>query len=98
VRCAHWAVGIPDGDGIRVALCERGRCGSLLPWRRDRGKLYEGPPQHPVPEDSFPLWLGVGVLSAAVLGTTGLVLWQAGTFDGPESRPTEFRFTGPSAQ
>jgi hypothetical protein len=95
VRCARWAVARPaKGGGIEIAECRHARCSAFTEWRASMGRFYEGPPQEPRPADAPPVlpWVIASVGAAAL---TGLVLWQAGVFDGPGEPRTVWRFEGP---
>ena len=94
-RCRSWAVARPrTGGGIEVATCAKNRCGPLLPWRKNAGGEFTGPPQ-PSHERKLPAWLFVAAgIGAAAL--TGVALWQSGVFDEPDPAPDRVIFQGPA--
>jgi hypothetical protein len=100
VLCLRWLAARPTAlGGTELAECTASRCGR---WQSARGPLpgdRAGAVRAHPGEDSaaaWPGWATWGLVGAGVVIATGVVLWQAGTFDRPAAA-TEFVFTGPSA-
>lgn len=93
VRCASWVIARPaPGGGLELAHCERSQCGPLRPWQQatDRGADQGATPV----ASSARAWPFVAAgLGAAAL--TGLILWQAGVFQGEREPETIWRIQGP---
>ncbi len=96
VQCSRWIAARPrSGGGIEVATCAGSWCGPFQPWTRRSGSIYDGPPQPASADQGFPEWAAWLVAGAATATVTGVVLWRAGVFDGPEPGGTKYTFTGP---
>jgi hypothetical protein len=95
-HCPNWVLARPAGDAVEIARCRGSRCGTLLPWHHDDGVIFRPPAQLP-PDDGggFPAWLTWTLAGVASVAATGVVLWQAGTFDEPAPGETRFQFTPP---
>lgn len=98
VLCQEWiaAQGGIDGSTL-VSHCRRSYC---EPWASTRPapmRLQSAGAVPPTTEPAtVPVWLTWTAVGVGAVLTTGLVLWQAGSFDrSPPS--TEFTFTGPRA-
>jgi hypothetical protein len=94
-RCRSWAIARPKpGAGIEIARCTKNRCGPLLPWQKNDGGDFTGPPQT-APERRAPTWLFVAAgIGAAAL--TGVLVWQSGVFDEPDPAQDRVIFNGPA--
>ncbi len=98
--CEEWAAAQPDGaGGTLIARCRGASC---EPWQTLGAEAPSAlpvphvEPQEPNTPSSVPSWVTWGAVGLGSVVATGLVLWQAGAFDGPTS-DTEFTFTGPTA-
>jgi hypothetical protein len=85
VRCPRWVAATPLADGARIALCTGDRCGPAdrvtVPLPKDHG---DGPDKK-----WWPAWVTWSAVGVGAVALTGVVLWAAGAFDGPE-RSTRF--------
>jgi hypothetical protein len=98
--CEAWAAAQPNGaGGTLVARCRGSSC---EPWQALAAESEVALPisqieaQAPSAPSGVPTWVTWGAVGLGSIVATGLVLWQAGAFDGPTS-DTEFTFTGPTA-
>jgi hypothetical protein len=79
VRCARWVAALP-GEGesqIRVASCERDRCGPLLEWRALRDVPLLPPPVGEGPY-AWPAWRTWALAGAGAVAVGVVVLVASG--------------------
>jgi hypothetical protein len=98
VLCPDWAVAREvSRDRIEISTCQRGACGTFLPWSRTWGKDLEGPMHPPWPRHPSNAWIPWTAASVTALAIGAVVLWQKGVFDrqGPP-REGGFTFTAKS--
>jgi len=99
VLCGEWAVARPtSGGATALAYCRGSTCS---PWQTLGEPIAplaaaQGEPALVDDRAGLPPWVTWGAVGVGSLVAAGLILWQAGTFDGPAS-DTEFTFTGPTA-
>ncbi|MDB4995160.1 MAG: hypothetical protein JWM74_2592 [Myxococcaceae bacterium] len=84
VRCPRWVAATPLADGARIASCAGDRCGPADRVTVPLIKGPDGPDKKP-----WPAWVTWGAVGVGAVALTGVVLWAAGAFDGPE-RSTRF--------
>ena len=95
VRCPRWIAALPfgaitagAGSTIRVASCERERCGPLLAWRAPRGgDFIPAPPG--VPPVHWPAWGTWTLVGAGAVAVGVVVLVATGVF-APTRTETRF--------
>jgi hypothetical protein len=98
VTCERWAmVRAEAGGGIGVALCSRDRCGAFAHWQRQATTPFQ-PLVNERDRTSMPAWAGFAVAGAALLATSGLVLWQAGAFERGHATATSWEYGGLNPQ
>lgn len=93
VACARWVAAVPQGSSaVRVAVCERSRCGPFVEWQSHGGALAPIlPPEHEK-HSKAPLWIGVTAVGVvAVIAATSIALVASGAF---EPAPHETKFVG----
>jgi hypothetical protein len=76
VRCTSWVAALPSPHGaraVRIADCERDRCGPLVEWRLPEPWTTPAPPPvaHGAPEKHWPAWatwtlVGAGAAACAL--------------------------------
>jgi hypothetical protein len=96
VSCERWAMVRADaGGGIGVALCRRDECSPFTHWQRRAPAPFQ-----PIADEhrQLPAWTGFAVAGAALLVTSGLVLWQAGAFERGHPTATSWEFGGLNPQ
>lgn len=98
VLCREWAVARPLGGGATsLAYCHGSSCG---PWQTlgEAGPPLRAARGQALADDraGLPPWLTWGAVGVGSVVAAGLILWQAGAFEGAAS-DTEFTFTGPTA-
>jgi hypothetical protein len=94
VRCPRWVAATPLEDGARIATCAGDRCGAA-----DKVTVPVTHPSHgtgpgaggqtPPEKKPWPVWITWTAAGVGVVALTGVVLWAAGAFAGPE-RSTRF--------
>ncbi len=95
VRCPRWIAALPfgavtEGAGttIRVASCERERCGPLLEWRAPRGGDFIPAPPGVAPF-KWPAWGTWTLVGAGAVAVGVVVLVASGVF-APTHNETRF--------
>jgi hypothetical protein len=99
VLCSEWAVARPTGGGATsLAYCRGSSCAPWQTLEAPSAPLAAALPEPALADDraGLPPWLTWGAVGVGSVVAAGLILWQAGAFDGPAS-DTEFTFTGPTA-
>jgi curli biogenesis system outer membrane secretion channel CsgG len=93
VRCPRWVAASWDKGVLRVATCEKERCGPPLEWRRSIGPV---PVPHMV-KTSFrwPAWATWTVVTVGALAAATTALVASGVF---EPAPTETHFLNGGVQ
>lgn len=95
IACPRWALVRPEPLGISVALCERSRCGAFVLWQPRASKPFT-----PIANEHsrVPTWAGVALTGAALVVTSGLILWEAGAFDRGHPSADTWRYGGLNPQ
>lgn len=94
VRCPLWAIARPATQGgVDIALCRHARCGSWLNWQQGFARPLVAP-LHDAHPWQMPRWAAYVAAGAGAAAAAGLLLWQSGAFDDPESGPTTWTFGG----
>jgi hypothetical protein len=90
VRCGAWvaAVGGAQKGGVRVAVCEANRCGSVLEWREPT-PWTSSPMSEPGRDPRWPAWATWSLLGTAAVIGAGAVIFATGVL---QPAPTETRF------
>jgi hypothetical protein len=94
VRCGAWVAAIPGPAGIRVALCETGRCGALVDWRAPLPWTYEPPPEGEH-HRAWPAWATWGLVGAGAVVAGTIAVIASGVL---KPAPTETQFVTGSVQ
>jgi hypothetical protein len=90
VRCARWIAAVPANEEgrIRVASCERERCGPLLEWRAPRDIVWAPPPVGDGPY-KWPAWRTWTLVGAGAVAVGVVVIVASGVF-APTHTDTRF--------
>jgi len=86
VHCSSWVAALPSGAGaLRIATCEKERCGPLVEWRVGTARLPSGPSTEEPRPGRWPAWATWTAFGAGIAVATTVALAATGAFDKQRS-------------
>lgn len=91
VRCSSWVAALagPRPASVLVALCEAGRCGTLLEWTAPGAAVWTWSPAPEQVHGRWPTWATWGLVGVGAVVAAGVVVVASGIL---RSAPGETRF------